>query len=72
MPQDKIELARIDATRRFLGKKSVVGVGIGGHGRCVTFLLERDAATTSDAIRRWGAQMRVPVEIRVTGALRSA
>lgn len=72
MPR-KIDSIRHKAQKKFLGRDSVVGVGVGGdHEDELVFLLEEDSSDIRIKISRWARRHRVEVQIHLTGKIRSA
>jgi hypothetical protein len=68
-----INKLKLKAQKKFLGRNSVVGVGVGGpHEHELVFLLEEDAHDTRTKISRWARQHKIKVQIHITGKIRSA
>jgi hypothetical protein len=68
-----INSLKLEAQKKFLGRNSVVGVGVGGtHEDGLVFLLEEDAPDTRTEILRWARQQKIGVQIHITGQIRTA
>jgi hypothetical protein len=58
-----IESAREEAQRSFLGKGSIIGVGI--QGKKLVFLVSATSSKTEHEVMQWAKSFEVPVSFRV-------
>lgn len=72
MPR-RIDSLKLEAQKKFLGRNSVVGVGIGGSQEHeLVFLLEEETPGTRTEISRWARQHKIKVQLYITGRIRTA
>ena len=69
-PEDLIRL-RDEATSRFVGRGSVVGIGVNSKTQ-LTFLLSKPDPRQEEAIRLWAGQHSIAADVVVTGTFHTA
>jgi hypothetical protein len=69
----QIHSLRAEAQKKFLGRNSIIGVGIGGdQERELIFLLQEDIPDTRARIFRWARQNKIKAQIQIIGRIKTA
>lgn len=68
-----IESLRREAVKKFMGRRTIVGVGITGNEAQpeLVFLLSKESTEAKDSVLGWASQHCVRVQFVVTGKIKT-